>query len=85
MREQYAPFLRKLSPALPQERHKSYLDKFKFRFEEDEDRCDASRPYSDVGSWEDVTVPHYTASSMMKGEPRAEIYLENVLKYLLDM
>jgi hypothetical protein len=59
LRQHYAPFLQDRTPALPRPRPRLDLREFLFRFETAEDRLDASRPNTDAGDWEAVTLPHY--------------------------
>lgn len=59
LREHYEPFLRDLTPSDPDARPTRWLERFDFRFEEDADKADVQRPYTDAGDWETVDIPHY--------------------------
>jgi len=59
LRAHYEPFLRDLTPSDPDARPTRWLKRFDFRFEEDADKADVQRPYTDAGEWETVDIPHY--------------------------
>lgn len=63
LRNHYEPFLRDLTPPNPEVRPTADLKQFAFRMEEAEDRADAQRPFTDAGSWDEVTIPHFRGPS----------------------
>lgn len=58
LREKYAPFMKKCSPAVETERKLKELSEFDFRMATADDRRDFSSVVSS-GEWEKVSLPHY--------------------------
>ena len=58
LREKYAPFMKKCSPALINDRKRTEINAFDFRMATSDDRRDFFSVVSS-GEWENVTLPHY--------------------------
>lgn len=58
-RQQHAPYLKDLSPALDDTRLRLPLDSFDWRIETADDRLDFSGTLAGRGKWEQVKIPHY--------------------------
>jgi len=59
MRQQYAPFMADLAPAIPKTRQCRPFTTFQWRLATDADRQDIAVPLNGDGQWEQVTLPHY--------------------------
>lgn len=58
-REQHAPFLRDLAPALPETRITVPIEVFDWRLQTEADRADFTTTLRGEGAWEPVSIPHY--------------------------
>ncbi|MEX0326973.1 MAG: hypothetical protein AB3N33_12880 [Puniceicoccaceae bacterium] len=59
LREQYAPFLADLAPALQSPRSRLELKTFDWRVEEPEDQRNFLSAMEGGGKWETIDLPHY--------------------------
>ncbi len=79
LKSKFAPFLRRLAPALPMRRAQIPLDTFAWRIGHAEDSRNFAGVLAGEGEWETVTVPHF-------GEPlgRAVTYYRREFELPVD-
>ncbi len=61
LREQYAPYMREVAPALPTSRTSLPLDRFDWRVGTEADAGDLAAVERGEGTWSEVRIPHYGA------------------------
>ena len=59
LKKTFAPFMRRMAPALPAERTKIPMDTFSWRIGTDKDCANFSGVLAGEGAWQTVAIPHY--------------------------